>query len=96
MRSDVEMHSYRCPVCGFDELDEPPYDEYGDASFDICPCCGVEFGYHDATTTHAQLRDNWIKNGCPWTSTVDTPPADWNPYDQLQRLQSNENASGNK
>ena len=29
-----------CPVCGYDGLDEPPFDERGVGSDDICPCRG--------------------------------------------------------
>lgn len=36
--------NYTCPVCYYDKLDEPPYDETGFGSFDICPQCGTEFG----------------------------------------------------
>ena len=33
-----------CPVCGYDGLDEPPFNERGAGSYDICPCCGFQFG----------------------------------------------------
>ena len=33
-----------CPVCGYDGLDEPAFDERGVGSDDICPCCGFQFG----------------------------------------------------
>lgn len=36
--------NYVCPACDYDNLDEPPYDETGFGSFDICPQCGTEFG----------------------------------------------------
>lgn len=36
-----------CPVCGFDGLDFKPYDEKGFGTFEICPCCGFEFGCDD-------------------------------------------------
>ena len=36
-----------CPACGFEGLDEEPW--VGDSpSDDICPCCGMQFGYYDA------------------------------------------------
>jgi rubredoxin len=43
------MEKFTCPVCGYDNLDSPPYDDYDIPSFDICLCCGCEFGYNDAT-----------------------------------------------
>lgn len=35
-----------CPICDFSELNDPLYDNPGCASFDICPDCGFELGYH--------------------------------------------------
>ena len=43
------MGRYICPVCGYAYLEEPPRDEKGRPSFDICDCCGIEFGYEDCT-----------------------------------------------
>lgn len=87
MRNDT---TNTCPVCGFSELDEPAYDAHGCASFQICPCCGVEFGYDDATRSHKELRAQWIQRGMPWWSTVMKPPIHWNPVAQLQTLESRE------
>ena len=33
-----------CPVCGYDGLDEPAFDERGIGSDDICLCCGFQPG----------------------------------------------------
>lgn len=38
---------YNCSVCGYNNLNFKPYYENGYASFQICPCCGFEFGYDD-------------------------------------------------
>lgn len=49
--ADVTQHDrYTCPVCFYAGLSRPPEDHL------ICPSCGVQFGYDDATTTHAELR----------------------------------------
>jgi hypothetical protein len=37
--------TFLCPVCEYAGLHEPPYDESGWGSFEICPQCGTEFGY---------------------------------------------------
>jgi hypothetical protein len=50
---------HNCPVCGYAKLAEPPYDKTGCASFEICPSCGTEFGYHDASKSHAEPRRLW-------------------------------------
>lgn len=38
---------YTCPVCNYNELDEPPYNTHGYGSDEICPCCVFQFGYDD-------------------------------------------------
>ncbi len=77
--------NYSCPVCGFDRLEEAPYDEKGCASFEICPCCGTEFGYHDAKTTHEQLRARWSSSGGRWHSKSLTPPKGWSSEKQIEK-----------
>ena len=52
----VYMHT--CPVCGYDQLSEPPKD------FTICPSCGTEFGYDDVRQTVGQLLATWLQT-CP-------------------------------
>lgn len=76
---------YICPVCGFPNLHEPAY-EGTSPSFEICPSCGTEFGYQDATTSHEQLRSIWISDGCKWWSKDQRPPTLWNPQEQLSNV----------
>ncbi len=76
---------YVCPVCGYDQLDEPA------ANHNICSCCGTHFGYHDVGHTWAELRGNWLLKGAPWFSKAVQPPAGWNPALQLQKLLEMEN-----
>jgi len=78
-------NSWVCPVCGFNSLDEPPYDEEGCATFSICPCCGNEFGYDDASAKYSKLRKKWIEEGMVWWSETQPPPANWDPIEQLKR-----------
>jgi hypothetical protein len=79
------MHSDRftCPVCGYPDLEEPAYNE-GLASFEICPCCRTQFGYQDATRSHADLRDAWLARGAPWNSPSERAPEGWDPMEQLR------------
>jgi hypothetical protein len=74
---------YECDICGYSELEEPPYDSHGCATFSVCPCCGTEFGYDDAKTSHAVLRQRWVAGGMRWTSSATAPPAGWEPSRQL-------------
>ena len=60
-----------CPVCGYDGLDEPPFNERGAGSYDICPCCGFQFGlddfpYEDRERLIAEWRERWVAGGCRW------------------------------
>lgn len=64
------MHSERiwhCRVCGYG-LDETPWGEDGmSPTYDFCPCCGVEFGYGDATIEGIKRwRSSWLKKGASW------------------------------
>jgi hypothetical protein len=66
---------FRCPVCLFDKLEYPPNN------YEICPCCGTEFGNDDERVTHAQLRSEWIARDGAWFFR--NPPPLWNPWMQL-------------
>jgi hypothetical protein len=68
-----------CPVCGFG-LDFPPED------FNICPCCGTEFGYDDASRSYSELRKRWLRDGALWWSQYLTPPLGWDPWEQINGL----------
>lgn len=68
--------TYICPICGFDGLDEPAYNEFHDFSFEICLCCQFQFGDDDDVElenglfmkreeTHAMYRQAWIAKGAP-------------------------------
>lgn len=66
---------YTCPVCFYDGLGEPP------VNYNICDCCGTEFGNDDEERTHRQLRQEWVDAGAKWFFGV--PPMGWNPWSQL-------------
>jgi hypothetical protein len=67
--------TFTCPVCFYDKLHEPPRD------YNICECCGTEFGNDDEENSHEVLRQRWISAGAKWFYR--TPPANWNPWQQL-------------
>lgn len=73
------MPDGRCPVCCLaDGLT-------GDARYqEICPCCGVQFGYDDARMSHEALRARWISAGMLWWSSSKPPPVGWDPETQIQ------------
>ena len=75
---------YFCPVCGFRGLKEVPYDEHGAPSYEICPCCGFEFGFEE-TGEQARFREDWIRKGAPWFMP-EQKPAGWDLQKQLASL----------
>ena len=67
----------------------PPYDRwYGRPSYDVCVCCGFEFGNDDDPGTTAppssfeEYRQKWIKEGCKWWREKNRPPG-WRLEEQL-------------
>lgn len=80
------MEKYKCPVCGYPDLEEPPRDGNGRPSFDICDCCGIEFGYEDCTEENIiKYRKKWIESDGEWFSK-DSKPNNWNMEQQLKNI----------
>lgn len=79
--------NHACPVCGWPELREPPRNEEGGASYEICPCCGFEFGFDDDSEglSYAMARARWREAGMPWWSAARPAPAHWDAARQLAR-----------
>ena len=79
--------TYVCPVCGYNQLEEPVSSPSGD-SFEICPCCFFEFGVDDVDIgfTYEQWREVWINQGMPWRSTSTIKPDNFNPGNQLKNI----------
>lgn len=67
--SDSELPKV-CPVCGYDKLLEAPYDEFGYPSYQICNCCGFEYGFDDESEQHTfdSYRAEWIEQGFVFSS----------------------------
>lgn len=82
----------RCPVCGFDGLEAPPRGRAGGGSFEICPCCGFQFGVtdDDRGITPAVWRAAWVRNGMPWRSKGIPKPRGWDARKQLGQLPPDE------
>lgn len=81
MPSDEHL---RCRVCGLRQRG-PPWGEDGNSpTFEICDCCGVEFGYEDSTPSSTkEYRSHWLVNGAAWFQPETRPP-DWNLESQLK------------
>ncbi len=70
---------FTCPVCRWPALREDPALQ----NYDICPCCGTEFGNDDGHSTHGEIRAAWVDNGMTWFSGSTKPPVGWDPSEQL-------------
>ncbi|RJL35657.1 hypothetical protein D5H75_02395 [Bailinhaonella thermotolerans] len=77
---------YGCRVCGLIQ-DSAPWGLDGRSpSFDICPCCGVEFGYEDATLVSILVfRQKWLEDGAPWWDS-ELKPGGWDLALQLESV----------
>lgn len=72
----VDMHL--CRVCGLFQEEAPWGDDGKIPTFNICDCCGVEFGCGDATPIAIrQFREAWIESGAHWFNE-EKRPDNWN------------------
>lgn len=85
---------FTCPVCGYPDLEEQPRSESTGGSFEICPSCGIQFGYTDEAGGNSQAREelyknwrrHWVESGMVWDRDRTKPPPGWNPREQLKRV----------
>ena len=84
--SDFNKEILYCRVCGL-KYEEPPWGiDDKTPSFEICECCGVEFGYEDGTVTAAKrYRKKWISSGAEWFNRK-FQPRDWDLKQQLANV----------
>ena len=75
-----------CRVCGLRQA-SPPWGQDGNSpTYEFCPCCGVEFGYGDATVVGTKRwRESWLSAGAKWFES-DSRPSDWDADAQLAQL----------
>lgn len=60
-----------------------------DPNFNICDCCGVEFGYEDYTKESVKAyRNKWLEVGANWWKLKEKPK-DWDIKKQLQNIPVN-------
>ncbi|MBK9274158.1 MAG: hypothetical protein IPM49_06430 [Flavobacteriales bacterium] len=64
-----------CPVCGYDNLEQPPFSSSGFPTYETCSCCGFEFGFTDESEkwTYEAYRERWIQEGCFFKYAPDRP-----------------------
>lgn len=80
------MSKNNCRICGLFQ-DELPWGKFGDfPTYNICSCCGVEFGNEDYTIESAHLyRKQWLENGAIWF-LIKEKPVNWYLEEQLKNI----------
>lgn len=80
------MEENFCRICGLYSEDKPWGEDGHCPTYDICPCCGCEFGYEDCTFESAiNYRKQWIENGVKWFD-LKYKPEDWDLEKQMQNI----------
>lgn len=86
MQNNIKL--YVCRVCGAIQSNSPWGITGNDASFNICDCCGVEFGYEDSTLAGLKrYREKWLSEGAKW-NTPKLKPSGWLLDEQLNNIPS--------
>lgn len=77
------MNRHNCRVCGY-YINDLPWGKDGNCpTYEICPCCGVEFGNEDCTKESTkQYREKWINEGAKWFEH-EKKPLKWNNEEQF-------------
>lgn len=76
-----------CRVCGHEHHGYTWGHDGKKPSFEICECCGTEFGNDDATQEGVRrAREKWMKAGYPWAQPLRKPHG-WTPDLQMSRLE---------
>lgn len=74
-----------CRICGLDHGEEGVRMSSGMPTFNICECCGTEFGYDDLNNW-SQYRKYWLYElKCKWMDET-YKPANWSLCTQLLNI----------
>ncbi len=79
-----------CRVCGCEHEGFPWGEDGQTPSYEFCDCCGIEFGYQDASLAGVRkAREQWMLKTYAWDRPERCPPG-WAPEAQLSRLKDTE------
>jgi len=78
-----------CPICGYTRLQMSPYDEHGYPSYEICDCCGFEYGFDDDSEGYSfeNYREKWINEGFKFSNDK-MQPETWNRQTMIKQLEN--------
>ncbi len=86
LNKDSRQAKYACRVCGFLHISPPWGFDGSTPNYNICECCGVEFGYEDCLVKSVkQYRIRWLEGGCKWWSRKHKPE-NWDLETQLKNI----------
>ena len=79
-------NTHECRVCGCCSEDFPWGEDGKSPSYQICPCCGVQFGKEDLTLESIkECREEWISKGGEWF-TKNEKPEGWDIKTQMKNV----------
>ncbi|MGN6293494.1 MAG: hypothetical protein ACTHMV_12190 [Chitinophagaceae bacterium] len=80
------MNEHNCRVCGL-YITESPWGMDGESpTYEICPCCGVEFGNEDYTIEATRrYRQKWLDKGGDWFNLKEKPEV-WDKEEQMKDI----------
>jgi hypothetical protein len=80
------MRQHNCRICGL-YIEDLPWGKDGDSpTYEICSCCGVEFGNEDYTIESIRkYRAKWINLGANWFIPKEKPER-WNFQQQFENV----------
>lgn len=82
----TEVNNF-CSICGYPLGNYNPWGGDGKTpTYDICPCCGVEWGNEDYTLeSRTEYRNKWLADGAKWCEPQ-KKPVNWNLEEQLKDI----------
>lgn len=82
----MKKEEHYCRICGLYIEDEPWGNDGQSPTYEICPCCGVEFGNEDFNLLSIEeYRKEWLENGANWFDKKSKPIL-WDVNKQLMNV----------
>lgn len=80
---------HNCRICGLYIEDLPWGQDGATPTYEICLCCGAEFGNDDYTSESVKnYRAKWLAEGAPWFYKK-SKPENWDVKKQMEDIPYN-------